>query len=384
MAYVQILIYMRRKSKVYKKAGIVVIVAVILFHILNFLSLADTDIVKPQYVMAYLIVAGLFFFTIVIKNLEYLIFFGIFTIWCVLCLLFKDFEINVFYNITYFFSIFIIVQLYSQYKIGVTVHWFLLISYFVFIIYHLILGIDPNEILDHRSQNMVGFYMLCYVVMFYVEEYKIKDGQPDKIRVNVIPAVLNLIISLLMFGRSSIVISIMFLLVVIMNNVQNSSKVKNFFTVLLALFFTFFIVLQFNDEIGFFIDKSFSRFGKEGTDLTGREDIWESYIFHFENKSLYQFFGVPLGIDQEFINNDRNLHNSYLTLHSYTGIGILVVFYIIAKRFFVKGYFFLKAVLVLFLLRIFSDSVIFITYNDYVLYSLLFLLIPLRAKKIIK
>lgn len=374
---------MEEKTQVYKERTFGITLSVALFHLLYFLSLVNSDIFRPQYILLYLTVVAVVFFKEVIKNLQYIVFFGFLLIWSSVCIILNESDFEVFYNVLYFFSLFIIVQFYTQYQIGLRLHWFLIISYFVFILYNLFQGVDPNFILDKRSQNMVGFYMLCYVIIYYIEDYKNNVSKLSKYQINVIPALLNLFVALSMFGRSSIVIAIMLLLFILFQNFKHNKLGKNIIYFLIIVSFIYFLYIQLQASIDLLLQASFSRFSKEGADLTGREEIWNRYMYHFDRNYIYSFFGVPLNADIEFIYHDRNLHNSYLTLHSYTGIGSLVVLWFVLKRFFVKGKFFLKTLLVVLLLRAFSDSIFFISFNDYVLFSLIFIILPLKVKKII-
>lgn len=374
---------MEKKLKIYKEGSLSIVLSIAIFHLLYFLSLVNSEVFRPQYILFYLTIVAFLFFNEVVKNAQFIIFFGVFSLWCFLCLVFKGGNLDVFYNILYFFSLFIIIQFYSCYKIGLKLHWFLVVGYFLFIMFNIMKGSDPNQILYMRSQNMVGFYMFCYVIMFYTEEYKLKMEQSDNERANVIPALLNLIIALYAFGRSGIIIAIMLLLFVLFNYLKESTTGKKILYSLISISFLLFVYLQFAETIDLLLDFSFSRFSKEGVNLTGREDIWTKYIYYFNESYRYRFFGVPLDADIEFLYYDRNLHNSYLALHSYTGLGALVILGILIRCFFVKGKLFLKMLLIVLLLRAFSDSVLFVSFNDYILYTLIFLILPLKAKRII-
>jgi len=248
----------------------------------------------------------------------------------------------------------------------------------VFVVFQLSKGIDPNKILENRSQNMVGFYYMCFVICYYWEEIKL-----GKNRFSLIPVCSNLFLSLLLFGRSSILISALFVLLVIYVNLRYSNQINRYKQILLILLAVFFIAGYFYSGFSAFIHTGLKRFEDQGTDITGRSEIWEAYVYHFKYSLKNMFFGVRLDADPEFIRYDGNLHNSYLIAHSFFGLFCLYIFYRIIKAISFKGdKLFCSSILLLILVRGSTDGLFFVNYNDYLLFTLVFVLYPLKIKKL--
>ncbi len=134
------------------------------------------------------------------------------------------------------------------------------------------------------------------------------------------------------------------------------------------------------DLITLFFDNSFSRFAEFGMDLTGRQDIMDTYLALISNNVLYFIIGVPL-IDPIFAVYDYNLHNSLFSAHYFFGFfGFLLyglMFYVICK----PGNYFYKGLLVILLIRAFTDQVFFIDFLDIVIYYLVFLQLNKKENK---
>ncbi|HWV71403.1 MAG TPA: hypothetical protein VN040_06810, partial [Pseudosphingobacterium sp.] len=174
-----------------------------------------------------------------------------------------------------------------------------------FVIVKLLDGTNANEILDERSQNMVSFYFMCYVILFYIG--RIKSG---KIELPLYPAILLLILSLLMFGRSGIALSVLLFLGMLYYKLAKQPLSKALKIISVILISTVALLYLNREGIKDFMDISLSRFDKEGSDLTGRSEIWTAYFKQFSDNFSYALFGVPLDSEPIFLYFDRNVHNS--------------------------------------------------------------------------
>lgn len=348
------------------------------FHFIYLAYLFDSNIIRAQYLFAYLFIIIFLNIKFILKDVSYFLFFLRTFFVGLACLIIKGFETDVFYALCYFFSIFIIVQFYSTLKVSNRLHLGLMIGYFLMVGYFLGTGVDPNQILSDRSQNMVGFYYLCFVVLYYFEEFK-----RGVVNYSIYPALSSLVLSLLLFGRSSIVISIFLMIFILYFNLKKSNSLNKLKILLLLSSAVIISLIYLNSFILNFLELGLSRFGQEGTDLTGRSEIWKTYINHFFGNLKNLVFGVPLNSDYIFIKHDRNLHNSYLIAHSFFGLYAFYLFFIIAKSLkFRSEYYFLSFLLILLLIRGFTDGIFFVNYNDYVLFSIVFFINPLKKVKI--
>ena len=333
------------------------------FHLLYLLFLINTNLSKPQYILAYNVVLIFIFIKTYLINLKIVLPFFILSLIAFFCSIFKNDDISIFINIAYFFSLSIIVLLYRVYRINNSIHLFLMICYFLFIIFKLASGYDPNFILDNKSQNMVSFYFMLFVILFYIY-----DNRKGSLLISLLPSIFMVVLSLLMYGRSGIIVSIVLLLGVFYFYLRSSSIFKKILIYLIGLLIAVYFTLSFSG----FIEEGLSRFNREGTSLTGRAELWSTYFSLIENNFTFFFIGVPLDADYLFVRYDRNFHNSFLSLHSYLGVfSMAFLLYVLFCLFNQKNDLFLRFLLLVLLVRGFSDQLFFLNFNDYIIFLIL-------------
>jgi len=217
---------------------------------------------------------------------------------------------------------------------------------------------DPNEIylLQGYSRNHGGFLLILWVSFYGFVQYIMKS------RVVLFWPLLAFFLSFFLVGRSSM--GILLILCVLLLLKKSGKYAILSLTVILVLIFYF---------KNFFIDAyELTSFHRKSMD-TQRYDIWYQYLHSIDGISFFlgaDTMSIPL-----IASFDGNTHNSFLKLHSRTGIfGFIVVIYllVVSSCKFIKNK---KYIPLLFLLavcsRIFFDNPCFVGPHDFVLYTMM-------------
>lgn len=241
-------------------------------------------------------------------------------------------------------------------------HAFILLLYvIVFLSYKLFyLDIKPQFLYNDLSRNYPGFLLVSFNIMYLFLLYIVK------LKVNLLLPFISLVISIFLYGRSSIG-SLLFLNVVVLYFIVKRVSIKWAFFLIICLLIILVISMS-NLEMIF----DLSSFHDKGLE-SSRFDIWKDYFNHLGFINLFvgiDLFQVPLAAKY-----NGNIHNSFLNLQARTGIGLFVFFYIFGKslsRYVKKDNAYVLLLLVIFSIRVFFDSSIFIGNLDFIYYILLF------------
>ena len=197
---------------------------------------------------------------------------------------------------------------------------------------------------------------------------------------------MTFVLSLFLIGRSSIIISgvylivsLFFLLVRFKKNNVDKLKVKilGVFIVCLVSVLLVNIFWKNNDLIINILEQTNISKGAETT----RYVAWTEYLLRLDAAKFFfgsAFEDIPL-IANEF---NGNPHNSYINMHSKTGVFmlgyvLLVVFSV--QEYMKKKEYYLLCIMLFFMIRIFSDTTSLYNVMDYILYY--FILYPLLSCK---
>ena len=116
--------------------------------------------------------------------------------------------------------------------------------------------------------------------------------------------------------------------------------------------------------------RAFMSLGKwqtRGTDNTARIMLWKSYLSYTLRSVIYVLFGAPLRNIPVISAVGGNCHNSFLQLHAYNGLLMLVLFFSLLIKSFIyywkNGLFVMFATLLVFVIRAFNDKFVFSQYG---------------------
>lgn len=235
-------------------------------------------------------------------------------------------------------------------------------------------GIDPNEVFNGTSRNIISVVMLMNVALISLIEYK--NGK----QLSIWPSFIGMLFSIWAIGRSGIACSIILFLVVIYYRYWDASSWKRFLSFLKYIFVIGIIFLLIIIEFNIDFLNLFLRFEIQGFVYgdDGRAEIMEAYL---SNIDLFSFlFGYDY-LNDPFIMKWGNLHNSFLSLHSIMGIGVFIFIVYVAYSF---TFLFKTArplfyIFLILLVRIFFDAVCFNGLYDFIILS--FLLISYEKQK---
>lgn len=228
-------------------------------------------------------------------------------------------------------------------------------------------GRSLDQLLD-SSRNFISVIMMTSSTVLTVIAYR-QTG-----RIIIWPSVVTTLLSILAIGRGGILFSSCMLLGVIYSaNVKVFSNHKLIAYLLLGVV-VIVVLLNFNSISGIFESLSvFERLQSRGLHDYWREHLMEEYLGHMDVGTI--LFGYDYSTNPEFNFLDNNPHNSFIRLHSYTGImafPLLICAVVVLCRFLKHNllYFFLFISL---LGRSYTDIIWFFMCYDFVFFLFILL-----------
>lgn len=246
------------------------------------------------------------------------------------------------------------------------------------------MGIDTRSILT-SSANYISILLLLSVSFYYIA----LDVEERQLRiVDLLPAIFCFGLSVWAQGRGGILSTGILLILVSLIYMRNVTSKNLKRVVILAIMLLSLILLLIVLNINVF--NQFMDLGKwetRGMDNSAREVIWKSYFMKMKESLKYILLGAPL--DEIFIidSYDGNCHNSFIQLHAYNGVGILIgfvylLFNVCYKYIKNRKYLFVAMVFVI-CIRGMTDKFIFGQYGmPIVLYLVLFPIFYPSCRKI--
>lgn len=223
-----------------------------------------------------------------------------------------------------------------------------------FISYHLfVLETDANFIYEGLSRNHAGFAVVFWTVflLFHL-----------KITYNLFPLIfplIGVILSFLLFGRTSLIVSAILLVIVFFYKFNTNQSVRIIATTIF-LGLTGYLWLKF----GYILTEE-TNLG-EGLE-TSRWKLWRIYMKNIDIVNL--FTGVDVTKLPQYDVYGNNPHNSFIKFHSRIGIGSIVfifLFFVSIFNYIKEKQYYIFWLLILLTTRAFFDSDIFIGNFDFI------------------
>ena len=201
----------------------------------------------------------------------------------------------------------------------------------------------------------------------------------NKLRFSLIPSLLYILLSIWSNSRITILTSIILFLLIFIYKLKNERNSKEkvektrknkkivILIVIISLAFIPFVANEFITSINDLL----SRILNEGFSEVHRTYLTNSYLHESFSNIKYFFFGVNLVESGFSAYLEYNLHNSFLTMHTYYGILGVLLFYILIvnsliKYFKNREYLYVILLFVL-LLRVYTDIIAFPGFLDSVI-----------------
>lgn len=228
------------------------------------------------------------------------------------------------------------------------------ISYSLFV-----LKLSANDIYEGLSRNHAGFAVVFWSI-FLIFHLKVSyDKHP------IIPAIISLVLSFFLIGRTSMGVSLLLVLIVFYFKTKGNA-IARAVIVTLVLIVGYYLYLTFQSVL--FEETNLN----QGLD-TPRWELWQIYIEHINPINF--FTGVDVSNLPMYDYFSGNPHNSFLKFHSRVGFGCIVLIVL----FFISLYQYIKTkqnyifwLLILLTIRAFFDSDILIGNFDFVFFILTF------------
>lgn len=271
------------------------------------------------------------------------------------------------YNLLYLIAALLAAYFFINSQKGLFYSYLSFYLYSFFLTYFIIkLGANGeayNEILEGSSRNYLSAISIFLTINIYVQlRFRF-------LKIVYIPAVLNFILCLLLFGRSGIALSFVILLFV--------SYIRNYKVFIILIFSALALTLTYLTVIIDLLNqRSNFAIGLESERSIFRKEYLTNI---FSNNDF--LFGRKISECCAFIQSFGNPHNSFIMGHLRYGIfhtffSVLILFFVILKRDFILLFF----VLIIFS-RYFLDQLGLFAFFDFVLFSILFLLLIKKDSK---
>lgn len=244
--------------------------------------------------------------------------------------------------------------------------WIPRMIYIIFAIFLFIYFVKHNGDLYYflqpggNSRNYISVLILMITALVYISE------EENFYKGKYMWSFIGVFFCVLAVGRGGILASVTLLLLNILIWMKRSSRSSDFAAKGLFAAAISIIVLVFIFSLGI-LDKVLGNFAIYGLDSPREEILWRPYLKSLEYVPNL-FFGSYY---KELVGKYDHLHNSYLMLHARFGIFFLVILVILLIRSFIilwgKKQYFQAALLVAYLQRAFTDSMLGFSYCDTVL-----------------
>ena len=243
------------------------------------------------------------------------------------------------------------------------INFWVVVSYLItilYISYHLfVLQTNANFIYEGLSRNHAGFAIVFWTI-FLLFHWKITYNYFP-----LIPPIVGVILSFFLFGRTSLIVSFMTLLVVFFYKFKSHHKAR-MVAIFLLLGFCFHLWFQYGGLLSTETNLD------KGLD-TPRWELWRIYWDHINFTNL--FTGVDVNTLPMYDIYSGNPHNAFIKFHSRAGIGSIVLIILCFISFFkylkMKQYY-IFWLLTLLIIRASFDGDILIGNFDFIFFIVTF------------
>ena len=229
----------------------------------------------------------------------------------------------------------------------------------------LLSGNAIHEILLNSSGNYISVLLILSLVIYFIG---LDNAEKDISIIDLIAVVIVLLMSIWARGRSGIIAATFILVCVLLYYIKpHNGKVKSkmfyvfHFFLIIGICYIIWYMLDTNEDI-----LNLDKFERLGMDSNGRDDIFAGYLNSVSNSIIFFIFGAPLNDIPQIREMELNPHNSFILLHAYNGIMMVIVFFaffIKSLKFYLKNNFLLFAMTVALFIRGMTDIFIFGTYG---------------------
>lgn len=195
----------------------------------------------------------------------------------------------------------------------------------LFFFKQIITGVEADDAVSVVSHNGISMIILIACITLYL----IQNLNNKKI--SLLPSILTLIICIWGTGRSGILASLVLLLGLLIVKFNVRKRVIFFIGLPFAIVYIFFeTLILYAVQVPFLTQAATNYLVRANGEPEARIDIWNNYFHNINFSKL--FFGVNPKIDPwpEGQTLAYNYHNTFINLHSQTGIvGILTILILI-------------------------------------------------------
>lgn len=220
---------------------------------------------------------------------------------------------------------------------------------------------------ESASINMVSIIVILYAsTINFIELYNTQN-------ISVLPSVVSVVACFFSDSRNGAITSIIYFVIVIALTWHNKTKYHRFFLSAFSALVVYYLFKYISVLADFNI---FTRFDYKGLDLNERDVLWQGYL------SKVDFISFLFGVDYQDVpeiatfGENSNPHSSFIQAHNKFGvIGLallLSLFLLICKMLKNKKYT-IFAIIIVVMLRSFTDSVFFVGMFDYFVFMLVLL-----------
>ncbi len=226
-----------------------------------------------------------------------------------------------------------------------------------------------GQIYLKASSNFVSVYLMYPLIVYYC----ISERKDCKL--NLVPALITWILSLLSRGRGGIITTTLLFVGLLLTYLNKSKSTKKVILSMALIILTAAVFLNADMIIAKLNSSVITAYFRDRGMRSSRLLIWNDYLEHINNIK-YLICGVDIDQTYAAVGAASNLHNSFLNIHAYNGLIMLaVIIWLLAKSFYhaVKNRCWVYIVCAsAMLVRAFTDNVFWPAYGTAVLFFLIF------------
>ncbi len=224
----------------------------------------------------------------------------------------------------------------------------------LFISYNLfILEVDANDIYVGLSRNHGGFAVIFWTIFLMFHLKTAYNYFP------IIPPIIGVILSFFLFGRTSLIVSFLLVLVVFFYKFKSHHKAR-FVAIFILLVLCYYLWLQYGVLLSTETNLD------KGLD-TPRWELWRIYGEHINFANF--FTGVDVTKLPMYNQYSGNPHNSFIKFHSRVGIGsvvFIILFFLSLFKYLKTKQYYIFWLLMLLTIRAMFDGDMFIGNFDFI------------------
>lgn len=224
----------------------------------------------------------------------------------------------------------------------------------------MIVGALSSEVLFFSAGGMMTTILLSIAVPVQLLDYR-RNG-----KISLIPPIIIFMISIFCYSRTAMICSALYLIFILWAISFKTTNKKLIGIILfgtVAIIATYEILLRWEDIV---LLEIYTKFDDKGLDTDGRNDLWSYYLGEID--LIYFILGRNID-ESHMIRGLANSHNSFIQLHSQTGVlgFVFVVYYIKVLLYYFRRDFFSFMLAIVLVIRCFFDSPYFFNVYDFAL-----------------